>query len=174
MLVLLPSLSRPPCRVTSPWFSPPVSTESTTIHPGFLRQFLPVSLEQRSLGILGTCSIQQCYFNHHWWKGKFIAHCFVAIIPSGIGNKNAQHLRLARKKRAEKRKLAWENSQSGGHAQLEVPLSESLLWRVDVEDDDSDCDHPTGDSRTSGNEDSGSESGSDSEVEMADAEGLDL
>ena len=88
-------------------------------------------------------------------------------MPSGIRNKNAQNLRLVRKKRAEKRKLAnpfstRENSQSGGHAQLEIPLSESLLRRVNVEDDDSDCDHPlaTGDS-ASGNEDSGSDSDSD-------------
>ena len=63
-------------------------------------------------------------------------------MPSGIGNKNAQHLRFVRKKRAEKKKLTRENSQLNGHAQLEVPLSESLLRRVDVEDDDSDCDHP--------------------------------
>ena len=62
-------------------------------------------------------------------------------MPCGIGNKNAQHLRFVRKKRAEKRKLIRENSQLYGHAQLEVPLFESLLRRVDVEDD-SDCDHP--------------------------------
>ena len=61
-----------------------------------------------------------------------------------------------------------------GHAQPEAPLSESLLRRVDVEDDDSDCNHPTGDNRASGNEDLGSDSDSDSEVEMADAEDLDL
>ena len=177
---LLPSLSHPSCRrrVTLVFTAPvaAVSTESTTIHPGFLRQFLPVSLEQSSFGILRTRSTQRCYFHHHWWKGKIIADCFVAIMPSGIGNKNAQHLQHVRKKRAEKRKLARENSQSGGHAQLEVPLSESLLRRVDVEDDDSDCDHPlaTGDSRASGNEDSGSDSDSDSEVAMTDAEDLDL
>ena len=139
-------------------------------------------------------------------EGRIIADCFIAIMPPGIGNKKVQQLRLARKKLVEKRKLARENSQSGGHALPEVPLPESLprrvdvlpevplpeslprrvdvlpevplpeslLRRVDVEDDDPDCDHSTGDSRTSGNEDSGSESGSDSEVEMADAEGLDL
>ena len=84
-------------------------------------------------------------------------------MPPGIGNKNA---RLARKKLAEKRKLARENSQSGGHAQLEVPLSESLLRWVDVGGEDSNCDHPTGDSRESGNEDSGSGTGSDSEVDV--------
>ena len=32
-------------------------------------------------------------------------------MPSGIGNKNIQHLWLLRKKRVEKRKLARENSQ---------------------------------------------------------------
>ena len=92
-------------------------------------------------------------------------------MPSGIGNKNLQQLRLTRKKLAKKRKLAQKNSQSDGHAQPEAPLSESQLRRVDMEVDDSDCDHPTG---ASGNEDSGSDSGgdSDSEVEMTDAEDL--
>ena len=99
-------------------------------------------------------------------------------MPPGIGNKNAQQLRLARKKLAEKRKLARRNSQLpvGSHAQPEAPLSESLLRRVDVEDDDSDRDHPTGDSHASGNEGLGSDSDSDSdsEVEMTDVEDLDL
>ena len=79
-------------------------------------------------------------------------------------------LRLARQKLAEKKKLARENCQSGGHAQPAVPLSESLLRRVDVEDDNSDRDHPT----APGNEDSGSDFDSDSEVGMTDAEDLDL
>ena len=47
-------------------------------------------------------------------------------MPPGIGNKNLQQLRLARKKLAEKRKLARKNSQLGSHAQPEAPLSESL------------------------------------------------
>ena len=90
-------------------------------------------------------------------------------MPPGIGNKKSQQLRLARKK------LARENSQSVGHAsaQPKVPLSESLLRRVDVEDD-SECDHPIGNSRASGNEDSESDSDIDSEVEMTDTEDLDL
>ena len=112
-----------------------IATEFTTIYPGFLRPFLPVLLEKSSFGILRTCSIQWCYFHHHWWKGKIIADCLVAIMPPGIGNKKAQQLRLARKKLVEKKKLTRENSQSGSHAQPEVPLSESLLRRVDVEDD---------------------------------------
>ena len=62
-----------------------------------------------------------------------------------------------RKKLIEKKKLARENSQSGGHAQPEVPPSESLLRRVDVGDGDPDCDRPTGDSRASGGEGSGSD-----------------
>ena len=98
-------------------------------------------------------------------------------MPPGIGNKHAQQLWLARKKLAEKRKEARtrENLQSGSRAQSEVPLSESLLRRVDVEDDDSNNDHPAGlgDSHASENEDSGSDD-SDSEVEMTDAEDLDL
>ena len=97
-------------------------------------------------------------------------------MPPGIGNKKAQQLRLARKKLIEKKKLARGNSQSGGHTQPEVPLSESLLRRVDVENDNSDCDYPTSGSCISRNEDSGSDSDSDhdSEVEMTDAEDLDL
>ena len=55
-------------------------------------------------------------------------------------------------------------------------LSLSLLSRVDVEDDDSNCDHllVTGNNHASGNEDSESDSDSDSEVEMTDTEDLDL
>ena len=60
---LLPSLSRPPRAqsrrvafvVTAPVAA--VTTESTTIHPGFLRQFLPALLEQSSFGITRTSSI---------------------------------------------------------------------------------------------------------------------
>ena len=43
-----------------------------------------------------------------------------------------------------------------------------------MEDDDLECDHPTGGSHASGNEDSGSDSDSDSEEEITDAEDLDL
>ena len=85
-------------------------------------------------------------------------------MPPGIGNKN-EYLRLAREKLAEKRKLVREKSQSGDHAQLEVPLSESLLRRTDVEDEDSDCDHPTGDSRAPETK-TQDQTDSDSEVEM--------
>ena len=79
-----------------------------------------------------------------------------------------------RRKLIEKKKLAWENSQSGGHAQPEVPPSESLLRRADVGGDDPDCDHPTSNSHASGNEDSVLDFDSYSEEEMTDAEDLDL
>ena len=66
----------------------------------------------------------------------------------------------------------WGWPQSGGHAQPEALLPESRLRWIDV--DDSDCDHPIGDSRASGNESSGSDSDNDSDVEMTNAEELDL
>ena len=62
--IAIPALSR---HVTLVFTAPVavVTTKSTTIHLGFLRQFLPVLLEQSSFGILRTRSIQRCYFYHH-------------------------------------------------------------------------------------------------------------
>ena len=60
---LLPSLSCPPCPLASRRLRRhpvAVTTEPTTIHPGFLRQFLPALLEQSSFGVLRTRSIQRC------------------------------------------------------------------------------------------------------------------
>ena len=122
---LLPSLSRPVAsrrlrchRRQSP--PSPLTTESTTIHPGFLRQFLPVLLEQTVFRSRERALSKGAFFITIGGKKKIIADCFVAIMPPGIGNKRAQQLRLARKKLAEKQKLARQNSQLGGHAQPEV------------------------------------------------------
>ena len=103
-------------------------------------------------------------------EGKIIADCFVATMHPGIGNKNAQQLQLARRKLIEKKRLARRTRNRV------VMLNPKFLppRRVDVEDGDPDCDHPTGDSRASGNEDSGSDPDSDSEEEMSDAGNLDL
>ena len=49
------SMSRPLCPVAVA----AVTTESNTIHPGFLRQILPALLERSSFWILGTRSIQR-------------------------------------------------------------------------------------------------------------------